>query len=148
MSLASVKASHLLLGLQTLTVLVWGLEDITTVIQAAAVEAGIEGFRVFCPVFGCPRAPKTGRAQWCAMVLAVLRLLGSEVMAKSQTGRVVAYVGLATYLFGKTRVMPPSVAANTASRLYLGVTGRWGSRACLVLCKARASGPTPASCYT
>lgn len=25
----------------------------------------------------------------------------------------------ATYLFGKTRVMPPSVAANTAKRLYL-----------------------------
>lgn len=63
--LVSVKASPSAAGYgQTLTVLVWGLEDITMVIQAATVEAGIEGFRVFCPVFGCPRAPKTGRAQW------------------------------------------------------------------------------------
>lgn len=37
-------------------------------------------------------------------------------------------MGLVTYLFGKTRVMPPSVAANTASRLYLGATGRRGHR--------------------
>lgn len=72
--------------METLTVLVWGLEDITMVVQAAAVEAGIEGFRVLCPVFGCPRAPKRGKAQWvfscilrCTMVSAVQRLLGNKV---------------------------------------------------------------------
>lgn len=59
--------------------------------------------------------------------MAALRLLGSHGN-KVPDGKNCCCVGLVTYLFGKTRVMPPSVAANTASRLYLGATGRWGHR--------------------
>ena len=38
----------------TLTILLGGLEDIAVVVQAAAVEAGVEGLGVLCPVFSCP----------------------------------------------------------------------------------------------
>lgn len=41
-----------------LTILVRGLEDIATVIQATAVEAGIEGLRVLRPVLSCPGHPR------------------------------------------------------------------------------------------
>lgn len=45
----------------TRTLLVWGPEDVAAVIQAAAVETGIEGLRVLCPVFSRPGHPRRQR---------------------------------------------------------------------------------------
>lgn len=64
--------------------------------------------------------------------------MGSRTEAGSQTGAGCWVAGLVTYLLGNTRVMPPSVAANTARRLYLGGSREVSHR--LAFCRA---GPGP-----
>lgn len=93
-----------------LTVPVGWFEDVALVIQAPAVEAGIEGLRFLLPVIRSPGKEQT--RLWMSLVP------GSAIGCVTTRGWP-RKPRQDTHLLGKTRVMPPSVAAKTARRLYL-----------------------------
>lgn len=127
----------------------WGLEDVATVIQAAAVETGIKRLRVLCPVLSCPGHPRQAEVDgrgglWGTGVSAgTKRPLGGRTEAGSQA-RARWGSGAGHLLVGEN----PSDAAVSGSKHSQEAipegSGEMRSQACFRQDQGPAA--TPASC--